>query len=192
FLDLFGPPRHPYDPIELDTPEGQRFADCAASVQRVVEEILVDMASRLRRESGLPDLCFGGGVALNGIANARILAEAGFDRGFVPPAPRDAGCALGPALFAGRGDFRNPDREAPDHPFWGPCVDGHRLALAAREDNQDVEELADALLVERVADDLVAGRLVGWMEGACEFGPRALGHRSLLAAPHAAATRDRL
>jgi carbamoyltransferase len=192
FLDLFGPPRHPYDPIELDTPEGQRFADCAASVQRVVEEILVDMASRLRRESGLSDLCFGGGVALNGIANARILAEAGFDRVFVPPAPGDAGCALGAALYADRVYFRNPTRDAADHPFWGPTVDGERLARTAREDSQDVEELADAPLVERVADDLAAGRLVGWMEGACEFGPRALGHRSLLAAPHSAATRDRL
>jgi len=192
FLDLFGPPRHPYDPIDLESPEGQRFADCAASVQRVLEDILVDIAARLRRDTGLSDLCFGGGVALNGVANARILAEAGFDRVFVPPAPGDAGCALGAALYADRIYFRNSDREVPDHPFWGPLVDGPDLARAAREDSQGVEELNEPQLIERVADDLAAGRIVGWMDGACEFGPRALGHRSLLAAPHPSAIRDRL
>jgi carbamoyltransferase len=192
FLDLFGPPRQPYDPIDLDSAEGQRFADCAASVQRLLEDILVDIAARIRRETGLPDLCFGGGVALNGLANARLLTEAGFDRVFVPPAPGDAGCALGAALYADRIYFRNPDREVPDHPFWGPAVSGHDLARVAREDILDVEELDESALIDRVADDLAAGRIVGWMEGACEFGPRALGHRSLLAAPHSADTRDRL
>src|SRR5207248_8645344 len=127
-----------------------------------------------------------------GLANARILAESGFDRVFVPAAPGDAGCALGAALYADRVYFRNPDRDVPDHPFWGPAVDPEQLAKAAREDSQTVAELDDALLVERVADDLAAGRIVGWMDGACEFGPRALGHRSLLAAPHATEMRDRL
>jgi carbamoyltransferase len=192
FLDLFGPPRHPYDPIDLDSAEGQRFADCAASVQRMVEDILVDIAARLRRETGLSDLCFGGGVALNGLANARILAEAGFDHLFVPPAPGDAGCALGAALYADRIYCHNPDREVPDHPFWGPAVNGHDLARAAREDSQSVDELEEGSLIDRVAGDLAAGRIVAWMDGACEFGPRALGHRSLLAAPHSPDTRDRL
>jgi len=192
FVDLFGPPRHPYDPIDLESADGQRFADCAASVQRVLEDILVDIAARLRRETGLSDLCFGGGVALNGVANARILAESGFDRVFVPPAPGDAGCAMGAALYADRIYFRNADREVPDHPFWGPPADGARLAQTAREDNQDVVELGDDLLIARVAGELAAGRIVGWMDGACEFGPRALGHRSLLAAPHDTAMRDRL
>jgi carbamoyltransferase len=192
FLDLFGPPRHPYDPIDLDSAEGQRFADCAASVQRLLEDILVDIAARLRRDTGLSDLCFGGGVALNGLANARIVAEAGFDRVFVPPAPGDAGCALGAALFADRIYFHNPDREVPDHPFWGPAVDGHDLARAAREDSQVVDELDEESLIDRVADDLAAGRIVAWMDGACEFGPRALGHRSLLAAPQSPGMRDRL
>jgi carbamoyltransferase len=192
FLDLFGPPRHPYDPIDLESAEGRRFADCAASVQRVLEDVLIDIAARLRRDSGLDDLCFGGGVALNGVANARILTEAGFDRLFVPPAPGDAGCALGAALYADRIYFNGPDRAVPDHPFWGPSVDGPRLARVAREDGQDVEETGDAALVECIADHLASDRIVGWMEGACEFGPRALGHRSLFAAPHAPATRDRL
>jgi carbamoyltransferase len=192
FVDLFGPPRNAYEPIDLETAEGQRFADCAASVQRVLEDTLVDIARALQRDTGLRDLCFGGGVALNGVANARLLAESGFERVFVPPAPGDAGCALGAALYADRIYFGNADRAVPDHPFWGPTVDADDLARAAREDGQPVEDLADAALIERVADELAAGRIVGWMDGACEFGPRALGHRSILAAPHSREIRDRL
>lgn len=192
FLDLFGPPRNPYDPIDLQTDEGKRFADIAASVQRVLEETLVDLARSLQRETGLRDLCLGGGVALNGVANARILAEAGFDRVFVPPAPGDAGCAIGAALYADRIHFRNNDRDVPDHPFWGPAVAAGDLARLAHEDGQHIAQLDDAALVAQTADDLMAARIVGWMNGALEFGPRALGHRSILAAPHDAAMRDRI
>jgi carbamoyltransferase len=192
FVDLFGPARDRYEPIDLETPDGRRFADCAASVQRVLEDVLVDIARRLQRETGLSDLCYGGGVALNGVANARILGESGFERVFVPPAPGDAGCALGAALYADRIYFRNPDRTVPDHPFWGPSVDAAELARAAREDGQVVDELDDRALLDRIVDELSVGGIVGWMEGACEFGPRALGHRSILAAPHARETRDRL
>ena len=192
FIDLFGPPRRPHEPIDLHTAEGIRFADCAASVQRVLEDTLVEIAAAVRQETGLPDLCMGGGVALNGVANARILTDAGFERLFVPPAPGDAGCALGAALYADRIHFGNPDREVPDHPFWGPTVDGSALAQLAREDGQPCDEFDDLELIERTADDLHAGRIVGWMDGALEFGPRALGHRSILAAPHAAEMRDRL
>jgi carbamoyltransferase len=192
FVELFGRPRNPYEPIDLETADGRRFADCAASVQRVLEDTLVDMTRALHQETGLPDLCLAGGVALNGVANARILAESGFERVFVPSAPGDAGCALGAALYADRIYLRNPDRDVPDHPFWGPTVDGKDLARAAREDEQVVEELDDAVLIERIADQLAEGRVVGWMEGASEFGPRALGHRSILAAPHSGEMRDRL
>ena len=192
FLDLFGPARGAYEPIELDTAEGRRFADVAASIQLVLEDILVDIARSLRNETGLADLCLGGGVALNGVANARILAEAGFARLFVPPAPGDAGCALGAALHADRVYFGRPDRDFPDHPFWGPSVDEAPLAQWAREDRQTAARLDDAELIEQIADDLVAGCVVGWMDGATELGPRALGHRSILAAPHTAAMRDRL
>src|SRR5262249_53393267 len=73
FVELFGPPRHAYEPIDLETAEGRRYADCAASVQRVLEDTLVALARDLHAETGLPDLCLGGGVALNGVANARIL-----------------------------------------------------------------------------------------------------------------------
>jgi carbamoyltransferase len=192
FIELFGPPRESYEPIDLDMPQGQRYANIAASVQRVLEDTLVEIARALHNETGLPDLCFGGGVALNGLANARILVESGFERVFVPPAPGDAGCAVGAALYADRMYFNNPDREVPDHAFWGPPVDAKELAKAAREDSQAVEELDDAPLMERIAEELANGRIVGWMDGASEFGPRALGHRSILAAPHAREMRDRL
>jgi carbamoyltransferase len=192
FVDLFGPPRSPHDPIDLTTADGMRYADCAASVQLVLEETLVAIARDLRCESGLADLCLGGGVALNGVAKARLLAESGFERIFVPAAPGDAGWALGAALYADRIHFGNPDREIPDHPFWGPVVDGNALARLAREDHLPIDELEDPVLIERIADDLAGGRVVGWMDGALELGPRALGHRSILAAPHSAEMRDRL
>ena len=192
FIDRFGPPRNPYEPIDLDTADGRRYADVAASVQSVLEELLLDVTRALRKETGLPDLCFGGGVALNGCANARIARESGFERLFVPPAPGDAGCALGAALYADRIYFGNPDCAFPDHPFWGPTIDPAELARIAHEDGLPAEELPDAQLLERVADDLAAGRVVGWMEGAAELGPRALGHRAILAAPHRAEMRDRL
>jgi carbamoyltransferase len=80
----------------------------------------------------------------------------------------------------------------PDHPFWGPSIDGEELARLAREDGHPVDQLDDDLLIDQIADDLAAGRIVGWMDGALEFGPRALGHRSILAAPHAIEIRDQL
>src|SRR5690242_16041506 len=146
-VDLFGPARGPYDPLDLESSDGQRFADCAASVQRVVEDILVDIARQLHAETGLPDLCLGGGVALNGVANARILAESGFERVFVPPAPGDAGCAMGAALYADRIYFGGRHRRVPDHPFWGPQVDAAELARIAIEDGLPLERLTDAVLL---------------------------------------------
>ena len=192
FLELFGPPRGRYDPIDLETDEGRRFADIAASVQLGLEEVLLDLATGLARETGLPDLCLGGGVALNGVANSRILAETGFERLLVPPAPGDAGCALGAALYADRLHFKNPDREAVDHPFLGPSVDPAELVRLGREDDYPVEMLDERALIAHTVQDLQAGRIVGWMDGRMELGPRALGHRSILAAPHDAAMRDRL
>src|SRR6187399_1914696 len=147
FTALFGPPRNRYEPIDLATDEGRRFANVAASVQRVLEDILVDLTRDLHQRTGLADLCLGGGVVLNGVANARILRESGFERLFVPPSPGDAGCAIGAALFADRIHFGNPDRPFPDHPFWGPSIEGGDLARIAREDGLDVEELSDARLI---------------------------------------------
>jgi carbamoyltransferase len=192
FVDLFGPPRLAHEPIDLETAEGRRFADIAASAQQVLEEVLVDLTRRLKRDTGLPDLCLGGGVALNGVANTRILAESGFERLFVPSAPGDAGSALGAALYADRIHFGNPDRDVPDHPFWGPELDEGELARLAGEDGLPLQTLDEQALIDLTVEDLAQGRVVGWMDGALEFGPRALGHRSILTAPHDLAMRDRL
>jgi carbamoyltransferase len=193
FVAELGPPRDPLEPIDLTTPEGARYADIAASVQRVLEAILVDLARSLQRETGLEDLCLGGGVALNGCANARILRESGFRNVYVPSAPGDAGCALGAALVADRLHFRRPHREVPDHPYWGPAIDARDLSRLAREDGLELEELPrESELTDRVARALARGRIVGWMQGSTELGPRALGNRSILAAPHDAGMRDRL
>ena len=192
FVDLFGPPRRSWQPIDLTSDEGRRYADIAASAQRLLEEVMVGIATDLQRETGLSDLCLGGGVALNGVANGRILNEAGFKRLFVPSAPGDAGCALGAALYADRILFGRPHRAVPDHPFWGPQPDDAQLLRIADEDRLTVARTDDSSLVEQVADALARDQIVGWVEGALEFGPRALGHRSILAAPHDAAMRDRL
>jgi carbamoyltransferase len=188
-----GPPRHPWDPIDLETPEGARYADVAASVQKVLEDILVDLARSLQRETGLRDLCFGGGVALNGCANARILRESGFENVYVPSAPGDAGCALGAALYADRVHFGRAHRPIPDHAYWGPDVDDVDLPRLAAEDGLELESCAtEEDLLTRVVAHLTGGLIVGWMQGRTELGPRALGNRSILAAPHDAPMRDRL
>jgi carbamoyltransferase len=192
-VDEFGPPRKPYEALDPSDGEGARYADIAASIQKVLEDTLVDLARTLRAETGLADLCMGGGVALNGCANARILAESGFERIFVPPAPGDAGCALGAALVVDRMHFGNADQPCPDHPFWGPSIDPGELRRVAEEDRLPLSSASDdASLVARVAAELDRGRIVGWMQGETEFGPRALGNRSILAAPSDARMRDRL
>ena len=193
FVGAFGPPRAPHEPIDPATPDGRRLADVAASVQRVLEDVLVGLSRALARETGLADLCLGGGVALNGCANARILRESGFERVFVPPAPGDAGCALGAALYADRIHFGQPDRPVPDHAAWGVLVEPAELERLASEDGLQVQRAHDdAALLSAVAGALADGRVVGWMDGRCELGPRAHGHRSVLAAPGPAEIRDRL
>jgi carbamoyltransferase len=188
-----GPPRDPMEPIDLSTPDGARYADIAASVQRVLEDILVDLARSLQKETGLDDLCLGGGVALNGCANARLLRESGFRNVYVPSAPGDAGCALGAALAADRLHFRQPHRAVPDHPYWGPPIDAGELVRIAREDDLEIVEMErDSEVIDSIASELTQGRIVGWMQGRTELGPRALGHRSILAAPHSVEMRDRL
>src|SRR5439155_17542191 len=158
FLDEFGPARKPYEALDPSDEDGARYADIAASVQKVLEDMLVELARDLRRETGLADLCFGGGVALNGCANARVLRESGFERVFVPSAPGDAGCALGAALYADRVHFGNPWREVPDHPFWGPEAQPTELVRLAAEDGLPCARHAEPELLARVADELSAGR----------------------------------
>jgi len=182
FDALFGgPARQP------DAPVDQRTMDVAASIQQVTDEIVLKLAWTLRRETGQRNLCLAGGVALNCVSNGLVQREGIFDGLWVQPAAGDAGGALGAALVAWheRGGVRST--QAPGDgmsgaflgPSWGDAEVEHWLT----EQGLAHERLGRDELVERVAGLLADGAVVGWMQGRMEFGPRALGNRSILADP---------
>jgi carbamoyltransferase len=166
----------------------QRDMDLARSVQEVTEEILFRMARHVRRETGLTSLCLAGGVALNCVANGRILREGLFDRIWIQPAAGDAGGALGAALFAWHQVLGHPRRADEEHDsqqgsYLGPAYGREEIRAFLAGQNIPFLELEDEALPERVADLLAAEKVVGWMQGRMEFGPRALGARSILGDP---------
>jgi carbamoyltransferase len=186
---LLGPRRAPGRPWRLDeSEEDRRYADVAASLQRATEEALLALARAARAHTGEDALCLAGGVALNAVANARLAAESGFSRLFVQPAAGDAGGALGAALL---GALALGDRPEPMTTCaLGEAVNAdevpglaERLGLSARRVEDGAAEVARRLAREEV---------VGVVQGPFEWGPRALGQRSILAAPGRAATRERL
>jgi carbamoyltransferase len=190
-----GTRRRPGRPWDLDDPNDQRYADVAASLQRVTEDALVALAKRARRVvyGDAPNdgtaLCLAGGVALNAVANARIAKEAGFSRVFVQPAAGDAGGALGAAVLGALelGDARPPPLSTA---HLGLPVDAVRAQELAGELGLDVSRVDDP--PSEIAAALEAGRIVGIASGRFEWGPRALGARSLLASSHDVETRERL
>jgi carbamoyltransferase len=177
--ELLGPARQPE--AELTS----HHEDVAASLQGVLEEHYLRLARALWERTKLPRLCLAGGVALNAVANGRILRETPFEEVFVQPAASDSGTAIGAAFHvAGRQGF------VLEHAYWGPSYsDGEcTAALAAAEmegEHLDEEELC-AVVAERIA----AGDVVGWFQGRMEFGPRALGDRSILADPRRHEIKD--
>ena len=196
FSALFGgAPRSDDDPLE------QRHMDLAASVQAVVEEAVLRLTRSLREETGIPRLCLAGGVALNCVANGKVLRDGRFDDIWVQPAAGDAGGALGAALAASHRLFGEPRRSGATA---GAGGDAMRGALLGPEFSQnEIEEaigttggryqvLADAELVDAVASALVDGKVVGWFQGRMEFGPRALGNRSILGDPRSPAMQKTL
>ncbi len=181
FERLFeGPPRAPESPLT------QREMDLAASVQAVTEEIVLAMARHVDAETGERALCLAGGVALNCVANGRLLREGPFERIWVQPAAGDAGGALGAALAATHvwgGTLRTVDpddamRGAYLGPAWSDSACREALDRAGLP--YEVHANGDAL-ADRVAGLLAEGQTVGWFQGRAEFGPRALGARSILA-----------
>jgi carbamoyltransferase len=174
-----GPPRDPESEIT------QREMDLAASLQAVTEEIMLKAARHAHAVTGKRDLVMAGGVALNCVGNGRILREGPFDRIWIQPAAGDAGGALGNALFIWHqllGRPREPGgRDAQQGSFLGPGFtdDEARQALDARGAVYDTCA-SDEELCDRVADLIAAGKVVGWVQGRMEFGPRALGARSIL------------
>jgi carbamoyltransferase len=177
FIRLFGPVRRPDEDIL------PRHQDVAASAQAVLEETLLHLARHLRSLTKERRLCLAGGVAYNCVANSRLLRDAGFDDLFVPPAAGDSGAALGAALWLTHRKGGLSDPMVMRTASWGPqfSEDACRTALEAA--GLTVERFDEAQLCDRVAAELAAGRLVFWFHGRMEWGPRALGNRSLLADP---------
>lgn len=191
FADLFGPPRAPGEPFDPAGARSRHYADVAASVQRVVEDTLLRAARDLRRRTGNPRLCMAGGVALNGVANGRILRESGFDELWVQPAAGDSGGALGAALYAYHVVLGHPRRYTMEHAYLGEAHDDAAAVDAMRAAGLSPEIVEDeGVLADRVAGALVDQNVVGWMQGRFEWGPRALGNRSILADPRRAEMKE--
>ena len=185
---LFGrPPRQPES--ELD----QFTRDVARSAQVVLEEVLLEKAAWLHQQTRSPRLCMAGGVALNCVANGRILREGPFDELFVQPAASDAGAALGAATLAHRRLTGESPRQRMRHVQLGPSFSTGEIRSLLAASGVPVEIHPDhAALVDAVAARLARGEVVGWFHGQMEFGPRALGSRSILADPRDPAMRDRV
>ena len=166
--------------------------DLAASLQERTEQAVLHLVDALRSRSDARDLCLAGGVALNSVINGRVHRSGRFERVFVPPVPGDHGGALGAALLVHQRRGGAPRRPLRFDPFLGPEPAEDALEQALREAGSAVTWERPDDLIERAAADLHRGRILGWYEGRMEYGPRALGHRSLLASPCEAATRDRI
>lgn len=200
FDALFGgPPRQPESPLDA------RFMDVAKSIQEVLEERVLALAEQAHRETGSNRLCMAGGVALNCVANGRLLREGPFSQIWIQPASGDSGGALGAALFAWHqilGQDRPPPTEREGHPqvqhdaMRGACL-GPEYSPSEIKTFLDAEGLPyrrldhDAL-IEQAAQAMASQRIIGWFQGRMEFGPRALGNRSFLADPRQAEMKDRI
>jgi carbamoyltransferase len=210
FVALFGEPRNFKERLPFSTlgegapritPDHQRHADLAASLQRALEEALLALAKRLHRITGTDNLCFAGGVALNCVANSVLLRRSAFSNLYVPPDPGDGGAAIGAAAYGmfrgkavpafgmtpylGSSYDEDPDIAMLSHidmqaweDYRTPQVSSLRCTRLETRRHVDFEHL-----VSEVVDDLKAGRIVGWFQERFENGPRALGNRSLLADP---------
>jgi len=183
FADLFGrPARAPESPLT------QQEMDIAASIQAVTEDVVLAVARSLHDETGAENLCLAGGVALNCVANGRLQREGPFKKIWIQPAAGDAGGALGCALaawheFLGRSREVSGDADRMRGSYLGPRYDMGAVRSALQKLNASFEELSDNALYSRLAQLIADGKVVGWFQGAMEFGPRALGGRSIIGDP---------
>ncbi|HAB17168.1 MAG TPA: carbamoyltransferase N-terminal domain-containing protein [Verrucomicrobiota bacterium] len=187
FHDLFqGPPRHPEAPLE------QRHLDLARSIQVVTEEAMLNLGRRAHELTGSPHLCLAGGVALNCVANGRLLREGPFERLWIQPAAGDAGGALGAALAVWHGENERggfgisrtvTEPDAMQGGFLGPEFTDTEVEAVLRQHGAIYERLDSPALLDRTVRALATEQVVGWVQGRMEFGPRALGHRSILGDP---------
>ena len=176
---------HP--PRKSESQLNQFHMDLAASIQVVTEEVVLRLARSLRRETGAVNLCLAGGVALNCVANGKLLREEIFERIWIQPASGDAGSALGAALVAWHQHYGQPRTPQADDAMRGTYLGPHFSNTAVQTYLQSVQapfhSLEDGPLFERLAELLEQGKVVGWFNGPMEFGPRALGARSILGDP---------
>jgi carbamoyltransferase len=169
----------------------EHYADIAASIQRVTEDLLVGMAKNLHKQTGLKKLCVAGGVGLNSVANGRMLRESGFDELFIQPAAGDSGGALGAALWAYHSVLGKPRSFRMEHAYWGQEYGASEIRSFLESENIPYREAASTdELLDRTTDFLTNSKVVGWYQGRFEWGPRALGHRSILADPRGAEMKD--
>ena len=199
FEALFGSPRDPKSEFitrltdlsetisEVELERNQHYADVAASIQRVTEEVLLKMANYAYQETGLKKLCLAGGVALNSVANGRILPETPFEELYIQPAAGDSGGAVGAALCVYHILLQKPRRFVMEHAYWGEEYSEAQVKEYLNSNGIGYEHVEDdERLVEMMVDDLLKGKVIGWFQGRFEWGPRALGNRSILADPRRA------
>ena len=183
FDQLFGgPPRKP------ETKFTQREMDLARSIQEVTEEVILRLAKSLHRETGMENLCMAGGVALNCVGNGRLLRESPFKGLWIQPSAGDAGGAIGAALtvwhrLEGKPRPVNGVTDLMEGSFLGPCYTNEEIEDFLKNKQAPYNRLPDEKLFDLVAEELVQGKVVGWLQGRMEFGPRALGGRSILGDP---------
>ncbi|MBV9865012.1 MAG: carbamoyltransferase [Abitibacteriaceae bacterium] len=174
----------PNPPTAAEIEKNQYYADIAASIQRVTEEVLLKMAHYLHQTTGLIKLCIAGGVGLNSVANNRIYRETPFKELYVQPAAGDAGGAIGAALYAYNVLLGQPRRFVMEHAYWGEAYSDEAIAEFLQENNIQATKIEDEeQLLDRVVEYLTQGKVIGWYQGRFEWGPRALGNRSILADP---------
>ncbi|MEY4948055.1 MAG: hypothetical protein RL698_266 [Pseudomonadota bacterium] len=182
FSEVMGAP--PRDPALGDKSLDPFYCDVASSIQAVTEEIMIKLASSVQKRTGLTNLCLSGGVALNSVANAKILRDAGFDQIYIPPGPGDDGGAIGAALWAYHHLLGKPRVAALGHAYLGSEYSDAQVADFLKSNGLAYEHIEDDdRFFSRVVDDLTSGKVCGWFRGRFEWGPRALGARSIIADP---------
>ncbi len=186
FVRMFGSPREPGEEIT------DRHRDIAASLQKHLEEILIRMARHVQAVTKMKRLCAAGGVFLNCVANSRILEETPFEEIFIQPAAGDAGGALGAAAAISHSFLQEPREEGMSHARFGPEFSPEVMRRSLVNRGIEFRELSGDELAGTVAGLIADNRIVGWFQGRMEFGPRALGARSILANPCSARMKDTL
>ena len=188
YPSYFGEKPDNYDEIAK---ANQYYADIAASIQVVTEQIVVKMANYAYQITGLKHLCMAGGVALNSVANRKILSQTPFEEIYIQPAAGDGGASTGAALYGYHGILGKPRNFVMEHAYWGEEHSPADVYEYLTENNIPYEliENEDKLL-ERVADSIQNGKVIGWHQGRFEYGPRALGNRSILADPRSHEMKD--